>query len=345
LPAAEPPILSKLTGQEKARVSGLIEKARAEGEFVFSTNQWQSHTEKRLIAKFKELYGLENLKFTHYLMTSTGVVTRIGQEVKAGKILIDWFQVNAPSFFYEMYRQGAFLEYCSPEYKYFEKFGKAAKLSNVPCYFITSQVISFTGMWNPEYIKEDITTWQDFLKPKYKGQIIMGDARKAPSYLGTYVAQRQLQGRDYFEKLAKQNPFLLVRSTEICGKVMSGEFPLAFWGLHTRAYQVKKEMELGVVFPKEGCVWQPTMTAILKGAKHPNAAKLWTDFIHSEIGQAILIEDEAILSTRENMKIPPQLAKYSPPLSQITPIPFDWTKLTDETMNKYRDEFIEIFGK
>lgn len=343
--AAEPPILAALVGKEKERVASLIEKAKKEGELNYTTNWFQSFTEKALHAKFKQLYGLKDLKVNHFLLKSAELVSRVDQEVKAGKVMLDWIMVNVPGFFNELNRRGAFLKYCCPEYRYYETFRKQAMLPTVPCYYQNITVISFTGLWNPEYIKEDITSWWDFTNPKYKGKMIVANARKAPVYLDTYIVLRQILGTDFFEKLAKLNPFFLVRSTEIRDKVMTGEYPIAFMGLHFRGYQVRHDVDIRTVFPEEGCVFEPNMTAILKEAKHPNAAKLWTDFIYGETAQNILVEKEAPLTCRDNMKIPPEVAKFSPPLSEIKPIPFDWTKLTEETRTKYRNEFIQIFGK
>lgn len=344
--AAEPPILARLSGKEKQRVANLIKKAKKEGSLVYATNQFQRPTAMELRAKFKELYGLgKNFKVTHYLLKSAELVSRIDEEDKAGKVSMDWFMVNVPSFFRELRRRGALLEYNCPQYKYYKQINEKAMLPNVPPYYETMQVICFTGLWNPKYIKQNITSWWDFTNPKYKGKIIVADAAKAPVYLDTYIVMRQKFGKDLFEKLAKLNPFFLVRSTEIRDKVATGEFPIAFWGLNIRAYQVRKEVDIKTVFPKEGSVLEPMMGAILTGAKHPNAARLWTDFIFGKLGQSILVKDEAILTCRENMKIPPEVAKFSPPLSQIKAIPFDWSKLTEGMRNHYRQEFDQIFGR
>jgi iron(III) transport system substrate-binding protein len=345
LQATEAPILTKLTGQEKQRVADLIQKAKKEGALVYATNIFPSANQETLHSEFKKLYGLEGLKITLYLLKAGDLVSRIDQEVKAQKIMIDWFLTDEPSFFYELHRRGALLKYCSEEYKHFEKISKQALIPNEPCYYQNQQVICFTALWNPEYIRENITSWWDLTNPKYRGKIIVADATKAPVYLDTYIVMRQIFGLDFFEKLASLNPFFLVRSTEIRDKVMSGEFPIAFWGLHQRAYQIRKDIPVNTFFPKEGSVFLPTIGAILKGSKNPNAAKLWVDFIYGERGQSIMVEEQGILTARENMKIPPEVARLSPALGEIKPIPYDWSKLTEEIQNKYKDEFARIFKK
>lgn len=346
LSVAEAPILSTLSGAEKERVSKIIEDAKKEGALTYSTNSLQSFTEKKLHPKFKELYGLpKDFKITHYLLKSADLVARIDQEVKARKVTIDWFRVNVPTFWVELHRRGELLKYCSPEYKYYEKYSKAANFPSAPCYFSAQYPSCFTGIWNPKYIKENITSWYDFLNPKYKGKMIVANAAKAPVYLDTYIVLRKILDRSFFEKLAALNPFLLVRSTEIRDKVMTGEYPIAFWGYPPRAFQVLDQVELRSVYPKEGVVFLPTMTGILKQAKHPNAAKLWTDFMYGKTGMSINVESEACMTLREDLMPPPKVAKVIPPISKVKPIPFDWTTLTEKVRDKYRKEFIEIFSK
>src|SRR3546814_6899266 len=96
-----------------------------------------------------------------------------------------------------------------------------------------------------------------------------------------------------------QNPFFLLRSTDIRDRVMSGEFPIAVLGYPPRAYQVRDQIDMKASFPSEGVVVAGNYGGILADAPHPNAAKLWTDFLFSQKGQEILVRLEAIGSLRE----------------------------------------------
>ena len=58
---------------------------------------------------------------------------------------------------------------------------------------------------------------------------------------------------------------------------------MSFTGMPTRAYQYnQKGAKLKFILPEEGVVLLPQGMFILKKAPHPNAAKLWIDFILSE---------------------------------------------------------------
>jgi ABC-type Fe3+ transport system substrate-binding protein len=78
-------------------------------------------------------------------------------------------------------------------------------------------------------------------------------------------------------------------------------------------------------------------------ASHPNAAKLFVDFMFSEKGMKLYIDLEGVITLRDGMKVPDKIKKYSPPLAEINAIPMDWTKIDNQAANQYRDEFKEIF--
>ena len=85
-------------------------------------------------------------------------------------------------------------------------------------------------------------------------------------------------------------PSFLIRSEQIAGRLVSGEDLLAVSGMPTRAYQLnQKGAKLKFMLPEEGVVLLPQAMFILKKAPHPNAAKLWVDFMLSEEGQTLVV--------------------------------------------------------
>jgi len=111
----------------------------------------------------------------------------------------------------------------------------------------------------------------------------------------------------------------------------------------TRAYQYnQKGANLKFIMPAEGVVLLPQTMFILKKAPHPNAAKLWVDFILSEEGQNIVVKGEAMISGREGFKSP--LPEYAPPIDNLKLIPVDWKSLSTEELKKIRAEWTAIFN-
>jgi ABC-type Fe3+ transport system substrate-binding protein len=81
---------------------------------------------------------------------------------------------------------------------------------------------------------------------------------------------------------------------------------------------------------------------ILAEAPHPNAAKLWVDFILSEQGQTILVKGEAMVSGRSGFKSP--LPEYAPGIDSLKLINVDWQSLSSEKLKGLREEWTGIFN-
>jgi ABC-type Fe3+ transport system substrate-binding protein len=81
---------------------------------------------------------------------------------------------------------------------------------------------------------------------------------------------------------------------------------------------------------------------ILAKAPHPNAAKLWVDFVLSEQGQTILVKGEAMVSGRSGFKSP--LPDYAPGIDSLRLINVDWQGLSSEKLKVLRNEWTDVFN-
>lgn len=323
--------------------SKLVAAAQKEGELDYADNLMAPKSRAAMQEAFVKRYGLTHFKFKPHLFKAGQLVARVEQELSAGHVTTDWMNVNAYAFWKSLKAHHALLKYCAPEYKAFSLLSKAG-IPDGGCYFHASHGVTFTPMWNPKDVHAKFTSWYQLTNPKYKGEIILSDARKAPPYLDTFIGLRQILPLSWFEKMAKLHPFLLVRSTEIRDKVMTGEFPIAVWGYAPRAYQVRKEAKLDVSYPKEGVVLEGAFSGILAKAPHPAAAKLWDDFWFSKEGQTILVKYEGVISGRSDLDVSAAVRHYIPSISSIKVIPVHWAKITHADRVKARDEFRKIFA-
>jgi iron(III) transport system substrate-binding protein len=96
------------------------------------------------------------------------------------------------------------------------------------------------------------------------------------------------------------------------------------------------------MFPKEGVVLLPQEMFILAKAPHPNAAKLWLDFVLSETGQTILAKKEALISGRTGFKSP--LPEYSPNIDSLHLIKVDWEHISPDKLKQIREDWKSIFN-
>lgn len=339
---AQVPALEGASPAEKARITGLIEAAKQEGAVTYWDVVIQPETNDALTAEFREYYGLpDGFKVNYQLLATAALVTRVEQEIGADKVTVDVAAIGSPSWVFERANKGDAMEYDSPQYQYYAKaiengLGKKG-------FFAFNGAYLFVPMWDSTRLDFKGKTWKDVIGAVPAGRMSLGDVSKSVAYLATYAGQRKVLDLDYYKKLAETKGSFIVRSEQIAGRMVSGEDLMAFSGMPTRAYQNnQKGAKLKFMFPTEGVVLLPQNMFILKKAPHPNAAKLWIDFILSERGQNLVVKGEALISGRAGFKSP--LPEYAPPMQSLKVIPIDWEKTSTADLQKMRQEWVGIFN-
>jgi iron(III) transport system substrate-binding protein len=340
--AADPPALANASPQERARLEPLIKAAIAEGQLSYWDVVIQPETNEALTAAFLKRYGLpSSFKVNYTLTSSSGMVTRLDQELGADRVTIDVAAIASLPWVYAHLAEGKVIAYDSPELAHYTH-AAAAGLAK-PGAFAFNGAYVFVPLWNSENTQFTGTSWKDVVGAVPAGRASLGDAGKSETLLETYYGMRTIFGRDFFEAIAKTKPNYLVRSEQIASRLVSGEDLMAISGSTGRAYQFNQRgAALKFTFPSEGVVLLPQETFTLKGSPHPNAARLWIDFILSEEGQKMLVEKEALISGRDGFKSP--IPDYAPAIDSLKLIPIDWSKVTPADLQKSRAEWNEIFA-
>ena len=336
------PALQNVSAEEKARLEALIEGAKKEGQLSYLDTVVQPTTNDQLVAAFRKHYGLPSSFRVNYALSATGsLVTRVEQELSAGRVTTDVVSIASPTWVFERIKAGHVLEYKSPEYKHYQKvFEQGLGLDG---YFAFNGGYIFVPMWNSEKLDFKGTSLKDVIGAVPASRISVGDVGKSTSYLATYVGQREKVDEKFFKDLAAMKPTFLVRSEQIAGRLVTGEDLMAFSGMPTRAYQYnQKGAKLKFMLPKEGVVLLPQNQFILAKAPHPNAAKLWIDFVLSAEGQAILTKNEAMISGRSGFKSP--LPEYAPSIDDLNLIKVDWQGTTSAKLKELRDGWVSTFN-
>jgi iron(III) transport system substrate-binding protein len=340
--AQEPPVFTGAPAEEKARLTQLIDAAKKEGSLIYWDVVIQPETNNALTAAFRRYYGLSNAFQVHYqLLATSTLVTRVEQEISAGRVTADVAAVGYPSWAFERAAAGDAMAYDSPQYQFYaDAMDRGLGRKGV---FAFNGAYLFVPMWSADRVKFDGKSWKDVINAVPAGRMSIGDVSKSVAYLASYAGQRQVLDRDYFKAVAKMKPSLLIRSEQVAARLVSGEDLMAFCGMPTRAYQYnQKGGKLKFMLPEEGAVLLPQNMFILAKAPHPNAAKLWVDFILSEQGQTIIVKGEAMVSGRTGFKSP--LPEYAPSIDSLKLINVDWQGLTQEKLRELREEWIEAFN-
>ena len=154
--------------------------------------------------------------------------------------------------------------------------------------------------YNTSIVKTPPKTWQDLLKPDYKGKVAMnGSPLTAGSgvagVFGAALANGGSLGNvgpgiDFFAKLKSVGNWLPVDASP--QTVASGQTPIVIdWDYLNLAYA--KEFPAAnwkVTVPADGVYGSYYCQAINATAPHPWAARLWQEFMYSDQGQIIWLK-------------------------------------------------------
>ena len=153
-------------------------------------------------------------------------------------------------------------------------------------------------MVNSDVVKTIPTDWADLLKPEYKGQIGMsGDPRTSNQAIQTVqgaslanggTVADPTKGLEYFAAMNKAGNLVPLIANN--GTVAKGETPIRMtWDYNALAGRdgMQGNPKIEVVVPKSGKIAGVYVQAISAYAPHPNAAKLWMEYLYSDEGQLI----------------------------------------------------------
>jgi len=339
--AQQAPALAAASSTERDRLAPLIEGAKREGRVTYWDTVIQPETHDELQAAFKRHYGLPSAFRVNYTLTGTGaLVTRIEQELTADRVTIDIAAIASPTWVFEKLAAGHVARYASPELAAYDRVYQAG-LGESGVFAFNGAYI-FVPMWNAEKLNFSGKSWKDVIGAVPQGRISIGDSATSASYLATYIGQTKVMPESYFRDLAAMKPAFLLRSEQVAQRLVTGQDLMAFSGMPTRAFQNNAQgAKLRFMLPEEGVVLMAQCSFILAKAPSPNAARLWTDFIHSEAGQQILARREALISGRSGFRSP--LPEYAPAIDQLKLLDVDWRGMTTADLQKHREDWTRIF--
>ncbi|MAM57517.1 MAG: ABC transporter substrate-binding protein [Salinicola sp.] len=138
-------------------------------------------------------------------------------------------------------------------------------------------------------------SWNDLLKPEYRGMVGYLDPSSAfVGYVGAVAVNGALGGSlddftpaiEWFRKLQANDP--IVPKQTAYARVLSGEIPILL-DYDFNAYRARYDDKVNVQFviPQEGTVTVPYVMSLVANDPHPEAGKKVLDYVLSDKGQAI----------------------------------------------------------
>ena len=162
-------------------------------------------------------------------------------------------------------------------------------------------VMSF--LVNKDLVQNAPKDWTDLLKPEYAGQVALaGDPRASnqailgvlAAGLGKGAAAGEAAGKaglEYFAEVNKAGNFVPVIGK--AGTIAQGATPIVIaWDYNALAWEdeLAENPPVEIVVPKTGVLAGVYVQGISAYAPHPNAAKLWMEYLYSDEGQNLWLK-------------------------------------------------------
>lgn len=173
---------------------------------------------------------------------------------------------------------------------------------------LSNYVSTFITVNTDEVRAQEIAMWKDLLDPKYRGKISVYDPTRPGT--GWNTAQYLLKefGEDYIRSLYQgQQPFVSSDSRELADRMARGTYPLSL-GLGSDNVERLKGEGLPIMAVHNLADAPGAVTAgfglgvLLNRAPHPNAAKLFINWMATKEGQTTWHESENTVSIRTDLE-------------------------------------------
>ncbi len=305
----------------------LIEGAKKEGQIVYYTTMTLDQS-KQTVDRFEKKYPF--IKVTLFRTGGGPLLNKIFTESRGGRH--DWdVVVGRGEMALPMMQRKLLASYPSPESKMIDE-QLVDKEGFWTAYYVNSYVLG----WNTKLVKrEDVPkTYDALLNPKWKGGQISLDTEAYGMVEGLKRAWGQEKAIAYLKKLAALDPVLKRGNTERVQLVVAGEYPLIIAYNQTIQRLTSRGAPIDWL-PLEPAVTQVNPVMIGSKAPHPNAARLFYDYILSKEGQEELRSYQRIPVRKDVEPDPPRLFRG---FKYVIENPEDY-KDFDSTVKQY----LEIF--
>jgi iron(III) transport system substrate-binding protein len=327
--------------------------ARKEGKLVLSGPPSQQ-LRQTLPAAFKARYGIE---MEYQAGRSAEAATRMRAERAAGINTIDAVlagsQTMATIFYREKMLEPLKPVLVLPEVLDGSKWKKGALWFSEPeeLYILRiSNTVTVMFHINTDVVKPgDIRSVKDMLNPKWKGKIALQDPT-IPGSGSNQAAHLYIQhGEDFIKRLyIEQKPMISRDTRQLTDGLARGTYPIALGAEDAEVDQLRKEGLPVAVLPKLPDLYEEIsagfgQVGLINHAPHPNAAKVFANWIASKEGSEVYARAMGVVPTRNDIDesfLPPEVGPR-PGVTYFDTYEWNFTVTTKEEIRARIKELLQ----
>ncbi|MBI2322628.1 MAG: extracellular solute-binding protein [Chloroflexi bacterium] len=311
----------------------LLQAAKREGKVAY----WGSLREPEVKEIAKAFQDLTGITVESTRLSAGPQFTRISKEREAKLYTVDVVQHGGLGF-WKLHKERKYVIPYMPEGA--KKYD--ARYRDKDGYFLAFYIQANSLGYNSKLITgADVPkSYKDLADPNYKDKVATSHPKHSGTGGGLVIQLSELYGWSYYEKLKQNNLFIVRSQFELNPMATSGERPISLGVVDSSFLDDKAAGKpVDIVYAEDANSISWVASGVAADAPHPNAAKLFQEWLHSVAAQNKL--------TAWRYLVPHPDATYPagrPPLSAIkNPM----TLTADEVEKKLepaQERFTDLFG-
>jgi iron(III) transport system substrate-binding protein len=271
-----------------------VAAAKKEGRVVLYAVAGQDQ-QMAVLNEFAKLFPEIEVKS---LWAQTGsLYTKVKQEVRTKNTLVDVLSLSDPTLLNEMQRANDLVQYESPELKHYSDPNVQSKPKG---YWTSWGMVATAIVYNTKTIGTNPpTSWKDLADKRYAGRANLKNATSGLQF-AQWKTLSDVNGPEFWTTgISALRPVAFDSFTQQFDRIVSGEDLVAINGQISGAMQyIEKGAPLKIVYPKEGIPATLEGVSVVRGAAHPQAARLLVDWLLSKPGQDAIVKNMQYFSPR-----------------------------------------------
>lgn len=323
--------IPNVTWSQQGHTAKLLEGAKKEGRVVWYTAMSTSDS-KPLTDEFQKLYPF--IKVDLVRAGGQQIMNRALNETKAGKWSFDAVTASGVNL---LIRHKIIGPYLSPEAKaYDDQFKDPA--GHWTAIYASYLVIGYnTSLVSKSDAPKD---WADLLNPKWKGKITI-DQEEYPWFATLQTAWGKEKTNKYMENLAQQDIQWRTGHNLLAQLILAGESPLAIVYAHSIESLKKQGAPVEWVKTLNPIPVLPITIGLSAKPPHPNASRLFIDFILSKKGQDMMRSFNRISARSDVEPLSPEMAQAK---LKLKVVPDDFETRFNDYVTDFR-RILAVTGK
>jgi iron(III) transport system substrate-binding protein len=275
----------------------LYQAAKGEGRVVWYTTS-TLELSKMLGLEFEKKYP--EIKVEIIRLIGVKQYQRFVEESQAKKNISDIVNISDQPMMKSLFDEGYLQEWKLPTH---DQFPEAYRLKDYAYAYTptVAAIIYNENMVTPAEAKILEAGWDGVLDPRFKKRFAVYTLKCGLCYSAIHLFQDPALGKKYppnfMEKIAAQRPMIFNDQLTAIDRVVAGEIDFVFWGWDSIA-ALKRAAGAPIrwVYPKPTPSFPNNWYSISKFAPHPNAARLFQDWMGSREG-ALAMQRKGALAT------------------------------------------------